>query len=172
MGRGRIYTRRTHRGAPNPGGQWSPFRIYRGRGKNRPTRLCNGKDLHAPGSRPGPKRGTPAAYRVYGGPCARRCSLGNHSHGRPASISDRNSKAVQALSEALESVWGKRPVFKREGGSVPVVAQFQEILGIESVNTGFGLPSDNMHSPNEKLHLPTWANGIDALVHYLYNLVK
>jgi acetylornithine deacetylase/succinyl-diaminopimelate desuccinylase-like protein len=92
--------------------------------------------------------------------------------GGPASISDRSSKAVQALALSLESVWGKRPVFKREGGSVPVVAQFQEILGIESVNTGFGLPSDNMHSPNEKLHLPTWANGIDALVHYCYNLVK
>jgi acetylornithine deacetylase/succinyl-diaminopimelate desuccinylase-like protein len=90
--------------------------------------------------------------------------------GGPASISDRNSTAVQSLANALETVWGKRPVFKREGGSVPVVAQFQEILGVESVNTGFSLPGDNMHGPNEKLHLPTWSKGIQALVHYFFNL--
>jgi acetylornithine deacetylase/succinyl-diaminopimelate desuccinylase-like protein len=89
--------------------------------------------------------------------------------GSPASISDRHSPAVQALSNALESVWGKRPLFKREGGSVPVVTQFQQILGVESVNTGFAMPGDNMHSPNEKLHLPTWYRGIDTFIHFFYN---
>jgi acetylornithine deacetylase/succinyl-diaminopimelate desuccinylase-like protein len=92
--------------------------------------------------------------------------------GGPASISRIDSPAVQALADAQEAVWGVRPVFKREGGSVPVVAQFQEILGIESVNTGFGLSEDNAHSPNEKLDLPTWKRGIDALIHYFYNLAK
>ena len=72
----------------------------------------------------------------------------------------------------METVWGKRPVFKREGGSVPVVTQFQQILGVESVNTGFGLPDDNMHSPNEKMHLPTWRRGIDALIHFFFNLAQ
>jgi acetylornithine deacetylase/succinyl-diaminopimelate desuccinylase-like protein len=90
--------------------------------------------------------------------------------GGPASISDRRSSAIQAMSQALEQVWGKRPVFRREGGSVPVVAQFQQMLGIESVNVGFGLPDDNFHAPNEKLHLPTWYRGIDTLIYFFYNL--
>ena len=92
--------------------------------------------------------------------------------GGPASISDRHSPGVEAMSEALETVWGKRPLFRREGGSVPVVAQFQQLLGIESVNCGFGLPDDNYHAPNEKLHLPTWHRGIDACIHFFYNLKK
>jgi acetylornithine deacetylase/succinyl-diaminopimelate desuccinylase-like protein len=90
--------------------------------------------------------------------------------GGQASISDRNSDGVRAVCRALEHVWGKRPVFRREGGSVPVVAQFQTYLGVESVNFGFGLPDDNAHGPNEKLHLPTWQRGIDAIIHALYNL--
>jgi acetylornithine deacetylase/succinyl-diaminopimelate desuccinylase-like protein len=92
--------------------------------------------------------------------------------GSPASISDLHSKEIQALGEAMETVWGKRPVFKREGGSVPVVALFSEILKIESVNTGFSTPADNMHSPNEKLHLPTWQRGTEALIHFIFNLGK
>ena len=91
-------------------------------------------------------------------------------HGGEPSMSDRHSPYVQALSAALETVWNKRPVFKREGGSVPVVGQFQKILGVESVNTGFAMPDDNMHSPNEKMHLPTWYRGIDAFIHFFYNL--
>jgi acetylornithine deacetylase/succinyl-diaminopimelate desuccinylase-like protein len=91
-------------------------------------------------------------------------------HGGPASISDRNSPYIQALAKALEAVWHKPPVFKREGGSVPVVSQFQHILGVESVNTGFSMPDDNMHSPNEKLHLPTWYRGIDTFIHFFFNL--
>jgi acetylornithine deacetylase/succinyl-diaminopimelate desuccinylase-like protein len=90
--------------------------------------------------------------------------------GGPASISDRNSEAVQALARAMEMVWCKKPVFKREGGSVPVVSQFKEILQVESVNTGFSTPGDNMHSPNEKMHLPTWYRGIETFVHYFYEL--
>jgi acetylornithine deacetylase/succinyl-diaminopimelate desuccinylase-like protein len=90
--------------------------------------------------------------------------------GGPASMSDPNLPATQALADALEQVWGVRPLYKREGGSVPVVADMQKILGVESVLTGFGLPDDNLHAPNEKLHLPTWYSGIDALVNFFYNL--
>ncbi|MCS7251739.1 MAG: dipeptidase [Thermoflexus sp.] len=86
-----------------------------------------------------------------------------------ASVTDRNHPAVQALSRALETVWGRRPLFKREGGTVPIVTQLKELLGIESVLTGFGLPDDNYHAPNEKLHLPTWRRGMEALVHFFYN---
>ena len=70
----------------------------------------------------------------------------------------------------METVWGKHPLFKREGGSVPVVGLFQRYLKVESVNTGFSLYEDNTHSPNEKLHLPTWYKGIEALIHFFFNL--
>ena len=90
--------------------------------------------------------------------------------GGPASISDRHSEGVEAVANAMQTVWGMRPIFRREGGSVPVVAQFQSYLGIETVNFGFGLPNDNAHGPDEKLHLPTWYHGIDTLVHSFYNM--
>jgi len=90
--------------------------------------------------------------------------------GSRASISDRTSRGVRALEDAMESVWGERPLFRREGGSVPVVNLFKNILGVESVNTGFSLPDDNLHAPNEKQHLPTWYRGIDTFIHFYLNL--
>jgi acetylornithine deacetylase/succinyl-diaminopimelate desuccinylase-like protein len=90
--------------------------------------------------------------------------------GNPASISDRNNLGVQAMAIALETVWGMRPYFKREGGSIPVVGEMQRLLGVESVICGFGLPDDNVHAPNEKQNLPTWYNGIDAYIHFFLNL--
>ena len=90
--------------------------------------------------------------------------------GGRASISSRDSAAVIALKKALETSWGVAPYFKREGGSVPVVTHMQEILGVDSVLTGFGLPDDNLHAPNEKIHLPTWYKGINALIHFFLNL--
>ncbi len=92
--------------------------------------------------------------------------------GGPAAISDRNSPGVKAMQKALKTVWGKDPLFRREGGSVPVVVMFKELLGIESVNGGFALQDDNAHGPNEKLHQPTWERGIEALVHFLFNLAE
>ena len=88
----------------------------------------------------------------------------------PPSISDRRSPYVGAMEKAMQAVWGVRPVFRREGGSVPVVIMFQQHLGVEAVNAGFGLPDDNMHGPNEKLHLPTWRRGIETLIRFFFNL--
>lgn len=90
--------------------------------------------------------------------------------GSEASISDLHKPWVTALEQAMETVWGRPPLFKREGGSVPVVGMMQSALGMESVLTGFGLPDDNLHAPNEKIHLPTWHKGIEALVRFLFNL--
>lgn len=90
--------------------------------------------------------------------------------GGPAYMADINHPATQALFNALKTAWGKDPVYKREGGSVPIVADIKNVLGVESICTGFGLPSDNIHSPNEHLHLPTWAIGTEALVHFFYNM--
>jgi acetylornithine deacetylase/succinyl-diaminopimelate desuccinylase-like protein len=89
--------------------------------------------------------------------------------GRP-SISSRNTKWVKAYLDAVERAWGVKAAFKREGGSVPIVSQFQSILKVETLNAGFGLPTDNVHSPNEKLHLPTWYKGIETLIHFIMNL--
>jgi acetylornithine deacetylase/succinyl-diaminopimelate desuccinylase-like protein len=109
------------------------------------------------------------SYLQANAPKTVRYKLTNLVHA-PASISDRHSQGVEAMSKAMESVWGKPPVFKREGGSVPVVSQLQGILGIESVNSGFSLQEDHMHSPNEKIHLPTWYRGIDTYINFFYNL--
>jgi len=91
-------------------------------------------------------------------------------HGAVPSLIPTDSAAVQALARALEETWGIRPCFKREGGSIPVVAQMQQVLGLPSVLTGFGLPDDNLHAPNEKIHLPTWYRGIEALARFFLHL--
>ena len=85
-------------------------------------------------------------------------------------ITDRNSPAVQSMARAMETVWGVRPFFKREGGSIPVVAMLQNNIGAESILFGCSLPEDNVHAPNERLHLPTWYKAIDAIIHFFYNL--
>jgi acetylornithine deacetylase/succinyl-diaminopimelate desuccinylase-like protein len=92
--------------------------------------------------------------------------------GGPPVMSPRDSAGVRALARALETVWGKRPLFRREGGTVPVGAYLHELLGVQSVQTGFALPDDNAHSPNERLHLPTWQRGTEALIHFYCNLAQ
>jgi acetylornithine deacetylase/succinyl-diaminopimelate desuccinylase-like protein len=79
----------------------------------------------------------------------------------------RDSPAMQAAFRAYGEAFGKEPVFVREGGSLPVVAMFQEVLGIETILMGFGLPDDRGHSPNEKLHLPNFYRGIETIIHFL-----
>ncbi len=86
------------------------------------------------------------------------------------SISDIESPWAKAMMSAQEKAWGVKPLLKREGGSVPVVTQLQQLMGLESVNIGFGLPDDNAHGPDEKLHLPTWEKGIEALIYFFDNL--
>jgi acetylornithine deacetylase/succinyl-diaminopimelate desuccinylase-like protein len=71
-----------------------------------------------------------------------------------------NSPAITAAAEAIEIGLGKKPVFVREGGSIPVVTWFKELLGIDAVLLGFGLPDDNLHAPNEKFELDCFYGGI------------
>jgi len=88
----------------------------------------------------------------------------------PTAITDRDLPAVKSMAQAMETVWGVRPLFKREGGSIPVVSLLQDTVGAESVLFGASLPEDNVHAPNERLHLPTWYKAIDAIIHFFYNL--
>ena len=88
----------------------------------------------------------------------------------PTAITDRSLPAIECMAQAMETVWGQRPLFKREGGSIPVVALLQNNIGAESILCGSGLPEDNVHAPTERMHLPTWYKSIDALIHFFYNL--
>ena len=88
----------------------------------------------------------------------------------PGVITPRDSAASKAAAKALETVFGVQPVFRREGGSVPVVSQIKDILGVDSVIMGFGLPDDNLHAPNEKQHIPTFFKGIESYIHFFANL--
>jgi acetylornithine deacetylase/succinyl-diaminopimelate desuccinylase-like protein len=88
--------------------------------------------------------------------------------GAKPSIVDRNSPWLVAMSKALESTWGARPLYDRLGGSIPAVTMLYETLGIESVLIGVYRPGDNLHAPNEKLHLPTWERMIETIIRFLH----
>lgn len=87
--------------------------------------------------------------------------------GAPATITDLHIPAMQAAVAAYEASFGKTPVFMREGGSIPVVGQFQEYLGLETVLMGFGLPDDRIHAPNERFYLPNFYRGIETSIRFL-----
>jgi acetylornithine deacetylase/succinyl-diaminopimelate desuccinylase-like protein len=93
----------------------------------------------------------------------------NLSYCHPAMV-PLDSDAARAASAALEEVWGKPPLFKREGGSVPVVGLIKQIVGVPTLMMGFGLPDDNLHAPNEKQHLPTFFRGIETYIRLLAGL--
>ena len=89
-------------------------------------------------------------------------------HGGKPWMTEFDNPFVQAAGRAIEKGFGKAPVFNREGGSIPVVATFQEILGLPSVLFGVGLPDENAHAPNEKLDLGNFHGGVIASA-YLYD---
>jgi acetylornithine deacetylase/succinyl-diaminopimelate desuccinylase-like protein len=89
-------------------------------------------------------------------------------HGGKPWMTDFDNKFVQAAGRAIQKGFGKEPVFNREGGSIPVVATFSEILGLPSVLFGIGLPDENAHAPNEKLDLGNFHGGIIASA-FLYD---
>ena len=81
-------------------------------------------------------------------------------HGGKPWMASFDNKFIQAAGRAIEQGFGRAPVFTREGGSIPVVATFQEELGLPSVLFGVGLPDENAHAPNEKLDCDNFHNGI------------
>jgi acetylornithine deacetylase/succinyl-diaminopimelate desuccinylase-like protein len=91
-------------------------------------------------------------------------------HGGEAAIVRRDSPAMVAACRAYAEAFGKEPVFVREGGSIPVVAKFQRVLGVETILMGFGLPDDRLHSPNEKFHLPNFYKGIETIIYFMHFL--
>jgi len=88
-------------------------------------------------------------------------------HTAPPSLVNPDNPFIHAAAEAMSEVFGKPTVYFRSGGSIPIVSTFEQCLGISSVMMGFGLPDDNLHAPNEKLHLPNFYRGIEAVARYL-----
>ncbi len=88
-------------------------------------------------------------------------------HGGDPAVVRRDSSAMLAACRAYAETFGKEPVFVRGGGSIPVVAAYQEALGIETILMGFGLPDDRLHSPNEKFHLPNFYRGIETVIRFM-----
>src|ERR1700716_371316 len=86
--------------------------------------------------------------------------------GDPIVVSTDN-EYVKAATEAMRAVFGKETVFVRGGGSIPIVGDFVRELKIPTVMMGFGLPDDNLHAPNEKVHLANFHQGIESIVRFL-----
>jgi acetylornithine deacetylase/succinyl-diaminopimelate desuccinylase-like protein len=83
-------------------------------------------------------------------------------HGAPGVVVSLDSPFVAAAERAIEHGFGRRPVFIREGGSIPVVGTFHDLLGVDSLLLGWGQDDDNTHSPNEKFSLADFHRGIKA----------
>ena len=81
-------------------------------------------------------------------------------------IVDLHGPAILAAAEAYRLGFGFSPAFQRGGGTVPIVRDFQDLLGVPIVMIGFGLQDDNNHAPNEKLNLTCFYKGIETLIHY------
>jgi acetylornithine deacetylase/succinyl-diaminopimelate desuccinylase-like protein len=87
-------------------------------------------------------------------------------HGGSPVITPIDSLWIRKAKVALKNAFGVEPVFIREGGSIPVCETFQRVLGASPVLIGFGLPSDNIHSPNESFSIDNFFGGIKAIANY------
>ena len=84
-------------------------------------------------------------------------------HGGEPVVTPTDSVAYRAAQKAISESFGKEPIPTRGGGSIPIVALFEKELGIKTVLMGFGLDSDNLHSPNEKYDLANYYKGIETI---------
>ena len=87
-------------------------------------------------------------------------------HGGEPYMTPIDSKAYKAAAKAIEATFGKAPIPVRGGGSIPICALFEKELGIKIVFMGFGLDSDNLHSPNEKFNLENFYKGIETIPYF------
>ena len=85
---------------------------------------------------------------------------------------DAQSPYMQAARQAVADAFGAQPVMIREGGSIPVVTTFRDVLGVDTLLLGWGLNSDNLHSPNERFTLADFHRGIRANAHLWSELAE
>jgi acetylornithine deacetylase/succinyl-diaminopimelate desuccinylase-like protein len=84
-------------------------------------------------------------------------------HGGQAYVMHSDSTAYIAAERAIEKTFGCQPIPFRSGGSIPIISTFEQVLGIKSILMGFGLESDNIHSPNENYPLYNFFKGIETI---------
>jgi acetylornithine deacetylase/succinyl-diaminopimelate desuccinylase-like protein len=72
------------------------------------------------------------------------------------------ARAFRAADKAIAEIWGRPPVYLREGGSVPIIAEIKRVTGLDSVMFGLFLPEDNLHAPNESFNLDVMKKGIET----------
>jgi acetylornithine deacetylase/succinyl-diaminopimelate desuccinylase-like protein len=87
-------------------------------------------------------------------------------HGGDCYVSPIDMPAYKAAEKALETTFGKRPIPTRSGGSIPIIAGFEKILGIKSILMGFGLGEDAIHSPNENYPVSHFYKGIETIPYF------
>jgi acetylornithine deacetylase/succinyl-diaminopimelate desuccinylase-like protein len=87
-------------------------------------------------------------------------------HGGEPYMTPIDSKAYKAAAAAIKDTFGKEPIPVRGGGSIPICSLFEQELGIKIVFMGFGLDSDNLHSPNEKFNLENYYKGIETIPYF------
>lgn len=87
-------------------------------------------------------------------------------HGGDPYLTPVNSIEYKAAAKAIETTFGKSPIPVRGGGSIPITSLFESVLGLKTVFLGFGLDSDNLHSPNEKFDLANFYKGIETIPYF------
>ncbi len=100
-----------------------------------------------------------------------KVSVKPHHGGEPWVIAT-DFKAYRSASKAMEATFGKTPIPVRGGGSIPIVALFEKELGLKSILMGFGLDSDDIHSPNEHYGVFNYLKGIETIPYFYKNLVE
>jgi acetylornithine deacetylase/succinyl-diaminopimelate desuccinylase-like protein len=87
-------------------------------------------------------------------------------HGGEPYVTPVDSVPYKAASKAIEQTFGKTPIPVRGGGSIPITSLFEKALGVKVVFLGFGLDSDNLHSPNEKFDIANFYKGIETIPYF------
>ena len=93
-------------------------------------------------------------------------------HGGQGYVTPTNNIAYQAASKAYETTFGKTPIPQRSGGSIPIVALFEQELKSKTILMGFGLDSDAIHSPNEHFGVWNYLKGIETIPYFYLNFTK
>ncbi|MCE3296707.1 MAG: Beta-Ala-His dipeptidase [Crocinitomicaceae bacterium] len=93
-------------------------------------------------------------------------------HGGEPVVTPIDSIAYQAASNAYEKTFGKKPIPVRSGGSIPIIALFEQVLGLKTIMMGFGLNSDAIHSPNEHYGLFNFYKGIETIPYFYQEYAK
>ncbi|MCG9911999.1 MAG: dipeptidase [Flavobacteriales bacterium] len=104
-------------------------------------------------------------------PASVKVEVRPHHGGKPV-VTPTDTNEYKAAAMAMNTTFGKEPIPARGGGSIPIVALFEEVLGLKSVLMGFGLDSDAIHSPNEKYGIFNYLKGIETIPHFFHNYAE